>query len=417
VSTDLSLGSSSVSYTNAASISAVSTDAPESAAVANAYSQAVIEWSRAQQRARIDQSVAALSENLKSYTTAESRRSSEYLLLAQSLQNLRVLGLAVTSEFQVLVPATAPTAAFAPRPVRSAIVALSGSLLAAIALVLLFEVFSTRPHGRSDVTEALGLPIVGVIPEVSKRAMSSGKLITMTDPDAGASEALRLLRSNLDYVNVHDVSSLLVTSCVAGEGKSTTVCNLAVTLAMAGKKVVVVDGDMRKPRVHEYFGLANDTGLSSVIAGTAQLADALQPVDLPAPGQRRKGDGGSPPDSGPASARPRHLVVLTSGPHPPDPGELVASREFGAVMAGLRKSSVEFIIVDSPALLEVGDAAAMSAQMEGLLMVVDADKVGRPMLHEVRDLLAPLPCHKLGVVLVRAKDGRSGYGHYGHYGV
>jgi len=224
------------------------------------------------------------------------------------------------------------------------------------------------------------------------------------------------LRSSLDYVNVDGLSSLLVTSCVAGEGKSTTVCNLAVTLAMAGKKVVVVDGDVRKPHVHEYFGVANDIGLSSVVAGTVKLADAFRPIDLPALAQQRQGNGSSPPDPRPASSGPHRLVVLTSGPRPPDPGELVASREFAAVMAYLHKSSVEFIIVDSPALLEVGDAAAMAADVEGLLMVVDADKVGRPMLQEARDLLATLPCHKLGVVLVRAKGGRSGYGHYGHYG-
>lgn len=414
VSAELNQGSGAGAYSSAAIISAVSASAAESAAVANAYALAVIEWSKHQQLARVKQVEEATSASLKTFQSPESRRSADYIVLAQHLQNLRILASTVAGQFQVLVAATAPTAPFAPRPKRSAILGFGGGLFVGVALALIFAVSSTRVRGRHDVTEALGLPIVGVIPDVPNESLKLGRLITLTDPGAAASEALRLLRSSLDYVNVDHVTSLLVTSCVAGEGKSTTVCNLAVTLAMAGKKVVVVDGDLRKPRVHEYFGVANDIGLSSLVAGTVELADALKRVDLPVPGQGQPGDGGSPPDASPASSEPHRLLVLTSGPRPPDPGELVASGRFATVMAGLHKSGVEFIIVDSPALLEVGDAAAMAAEVEGLLMVVNADRVGRPTLHEARDLLARLPCRKLGAVLVRAKSGRSGSGYYGY---
>ncbi len=384
VSAQLSQASSTSSYSSAAIISAVSTSAAETAVVANAYAEAVVAWSRDQQLARVKQAEAATSDALRAFQTPKSKRSADYLLLAQRLQNLRVLASTVTGQFHVLLPATVPAAPFAPRPKRSAILGFAGGLFVGVVLALILSVASTRVRGRQEVTEALGLPIVGVIPDVPDKSLNGSRLIALADPSDAASEALRLLRSNLDYVNVDDVSSLLVTSCVAGEGKSTTVCNLAVTLAMAGHRVVVVDADLRRPRVHEYFGITNDVGLSDVVAGTAQLADALRPIELPAPAPFRRSKGGATPGQSRAASRPHRLVVLTSGPRPPDPGELVASKRFAAVIAGLHKASVEFIIVDSPAFLKVGDAAAMAATIQGLLMVVDTDKVRRPMLQEAR---------------------------------
>ena len=414
VSTTLNSGSASGGTSNAATIAAVSTDAAESAAVANAYAEAVVGWSRTQLLARVRQAEAATADRLKTFKSAKSKRSTLYRDLAQRLGDLRALASTVTGQFQVLVPAMVPTAPFAPRPVRSAIVAFGGGLFAAIALVLLFEAVSTRVRGRRQVGEALGLPIVGVVPEASNRDLKRGKLITLAKPESSAAEALRLLRANLDYVNVDDVSSLLVTSCRDGEGKSTMVCNLAATLAMGGKRVVVVDGDLRKPSVHDYFGLSNEVGLSSVVAGEAKLADVLRPIDLPLPVRSTWGDNGSQPSAPLSSSRTHRLVVLTSGPLPPDPGELVASKRFGAIIKELKASSVDFVIVDSPALLEVGDAAAMAAQVEGLMMVVDVDKIARATLREAKDLLRPLPCHKLGAVLVRVRRGRPGYSYDGH---
>ncbi len=412
ISTSLSQGTTSTGYSSAAIISAAGANARESATVANAYAAAVTEWSADQQLARVEQAEAATVNSLKTFKTAASRRSAEYIVLAQRLANLRTLAPAVTGQYQVLVPATAPSAPFAPRPKRSAMVGFGGGLFAAVALVLLFEAFSTRVRGRQEVGEVLGLPIVGVIPEISIGDLKNGKLVTMGRPESAAAEALRLLRSNLDYVNVDDVSSLLVTSCLAGEGKSTLVCNLAATLAMAGKRVVVVDGDLRKPRVHDYFGLSNEAGLTDVIAGQAKLADVLRPIDLPSPNRGSLGGDGSRPDGSPTSSRSNRLVVLTSGPLPLDPGELVASGRFGAVVKDLQNSNVDFVFVDSPALLEVGDAAAMAAQVEGLVFVVNVEKVDRPTLQEARQLLAPLPCDKLGAVLVRGKGRRGGYGYY-----
>jgi len=187
------------------------------------------------------------------------------------------------------------------------------------------------------------------------------------------------------------------------------VCNLAVTMVMAGKKVVVVDGDLRRPRLHEYLNVSNDVGLSSVAAGTVSLAEAVRAVDLPSTLRDSKDGDGSNPDGTVRRAVERRLVVLTAGPPVVDPGGLVASGQFGAIIRGLQTAKVDFVIVDSPALLEVGDAAAMASHVEGLIVVVSLDRARRSTLSEARDVLAPLPCKKIGAVLVRAKQRRGRY--------
>jgi len=108
----------------------------------------------------------------------------------------------------------------------------------------------------------------------------------------------------------------------------------------------------------------------------------------------------------------RRLVVLPAGPRVPDPGELVASQRFGDILRELRSATVDLVIVDSPALMEVGDAAAMAAQIEALVMIVDLDMAHHSTLVEMRHLLAPLPCKKLGAILVKTKGRTSGYGYY-----
>jgi len=389
-------------------VSATSASARDAAAVANAYAQAVVTWRKAQQLDRVALAERAVRAKLSGFTSGVSRRTTDYIMLKQNLQNLKLLEMTVSGDFQLVTPAAAPVVPFAPQPGRSGALGMGVGLLAGVGLAFLFNQLTTKVRGQREAGEVLGLPVVGSLPEIPRRALKDGRLIALTHPSGRSAEALRLLRSNLDYVNVDDVSSLLVTSALADEGKSMTVCNLAVTMAMAGKKVVVVDGDLRRPRVHEYFGLPNDVGLSSVAAGDVTLAEALKTVDLP-PTLRPGGDNGSRPDAAARARNARRLVVLTSGPFVPDPGELVASKRFGSIIRELQTASVDFVIVDSPALMEVGDAAAMAAQVEGLVMVVSLDKARHTTLVEARHLLAPLPCKKLGAILVRAKSGPSGY--------
>jgi Mrp family chromosome partitioning ATPase len=149
------------------------------------------------------------------------------------------------------------------------------------------------------------------------------------------------------------VRSLAVTSCIQGEGKSITVANLAITMALAGKKVVVVDADLRRPRQHKLLAHADQHGLSTVASGRSTLTESLVPIEL----QPQTGDG-SRDDfavwaSG-AHSRSR-IYVLPSGPIPPNPGEIVTSRRFATIIAELEKEA-DLVLVDTPAMLAVGES-------------------------------------------------------------
>jgi Mrp family chromosome partitioning ATPase len=237
-------------------------------------------------------------------------------------------------------------------------------------------------------------------------------VVTLSEPDGHAAEAFRLVRTNLDFMSVDaDVRSLLVTSSVQGEGKSVTVANLAVAMALAGKKVVIVDGDLRRPRQHQYFGLANDHGVSTVTTEQGSLASAIQKVELTGAASGANGvDFAQWASGGEAMSR---LYVLTSGPLPPNPGEIVASRRFAGLIEALL-GEADIVLVDSPALLAVGDTAALASKVDGLVFLADMHVATKPMLQQAAEQLAKLPCEPLGII-VRTEHERGRGRYYSTY--
>lgn len=415
-------------------VTATSGNARESAAVATAYAQGIAEWRKAQQLDRVNTAIDAVKASLTGYSTDASRRTTEYLTLKQQLADLQLLGTTATGDFKLISPGETPTTPSAPKPKQAAAVGLGVGLLVGIGLAFLLDPLTSRVRGKREAAEVLGLPVLGSIPEIDRNRLKEGPLVALTDSGGRTAEALRLLRSNLDYMNADNSSSILVTSALAGEGKSTTICNLAITMAMAGKRVVLVDGDLRRPRVHEYFGLANKAGLSSVAMGSVPVEEALIQVDLSpvrraaaavpstlaagqVAGERRQvvrmtRSGGTRPKVESRVVGERTLHILPAGPWVPDPGEVVASRRFGEIIQALQETKADVVLIDSPALMEVGDAAAMAAQVEALVVVVDITKAHHSTLLEMRDLLALMPCTHLGAILVKTKARSSGHGYY-----
>ncbi len=214
-------------------------------------------------------------------------------------------------------------------------------------------------------------------------------------PRSPIAEAYRVLRTNIQFGSVDKpVRSLLVTSVDSMEGKSTTVANLAVVMAQAGKRVVIVDADLRRPTQHKYFELPNDRGLTTALLdGQTPVCDHLQATGLD------------------------NLYLLSSGPLPPNPAELLGSQRMGQVIEELAKQA-DVLVFDSPPLLAVTDAALLARQLDGTLVVVDAGGTRRGSVARAFDALRASGAHVLGAALNRIIPARSGYYHsyyYYHY--
>lgn len=207
-------------------------------------------------------------------------------------------------------------------------------------------------------------------------------LITITNPRSPASEAYRTLRTNLSFYSLDEpLQTLVVTSPAPDEGKSTTVANLAVTIAQGGRHTILVDCDLRRPSLHEHFGLRNDQGLTTaVLDETTQLH--LQDTTV------------------------ENLSLLSSGPKPPNPADLLGSRHFDRVLDQL-KEQADMVLLDAPPVLGVTDAAVLGAKTDGVLLVVRAGKTRRDHAERARDLLERARVRIVGVTLTNAPQIKS----------
>ncbi len=407
-------GGSVAATSNVVRITATSEDPELAAAAANAYAASYVTYRKETVKTQILGVIEAIRAKLATYQGA-ARQSTDFLVLQQRLQDLQLLRTTATGNFRVLVPATVPDSPFSPRPLLNALLGLAVGLLLGIGLAFLLEQFDTRVRRTDEVAAILRQPILGRIPRISHQLLTEGAVVAIKHPDGPVAESFRMVRTNLEFLAVDQpMRSVLVTSCVQGEGKSVAVANLAVTLTMTGKKVVVVDADLRRPRQHEYFGLTNERGLSTVASGRDKLFDTLVPVDV-----AHFQNGQATPDFSAwaegTDARSR-LYVLPSGPIPPNPGEIVASQRLSAIIDQLAFEA-DIVLVDTPAMLPVGDTSAIAPKVDGLIFLVDMHVIKKPQLVTAAEQLARLPVRMLGaVVRVDGAGGRyaASYGGYGY---
>ena len=212
-------------------------------------------------------------------------------------------------------------------------------------------------------------------------------LISLRDPRAPASEAYRTLRTNIQFSSLDKaLHTLLATSTAPDEGKSTTLANLAVTMAQAEQRVILVDCDLRRPTLHTLFGLNNDAGLTSMILSQDDVPP-LQETGVPG------------------------LRLLASGPLPPRPADILGSRRMEAVIARLR-AEADIVLFDTPPVVAVTDAAVLATKVDGVLLVFQAGKTSRDRARRAREMLEKVKANIIGVVLNNAEVDQ-GYGYYG----
>jgi polysaccharide biosynthesis transport protein len=297
-----------------------------------------------------------------------------------------------------------------PKTLRNGALGLVLGLVLGLALVFLWEALETRARTAEEVSARLGgLPLLGRLPRPPKRLRRAEKLVMLEEPASVRAEAFRTLRANLDFMTLDsDVRTIMVTSALEQEGKSTTLANLAVAFARAGKRVVLVDLDLRHPVLARFFGLAGP-GLTQVALGHIPLEEALTQIvvtDAPTPRRRvalrRRGGNGN-------GHLTRELVgvleVLPSGPIPPDPGEFVSSPALGKILLALRERA-DVVLVDAPRALRVGDVIALSSRVDGIVVVTRA-KVRRQTLAELSRLLAMVRTPVLGLVVTDEGEGEA----------
>ncbi|MGH2883791.1 MAG: CpsD/CapB family tyrosine-protein kinase, partial [Solirubrobacteraceae bacterium] len=236
----------------------------------------------------------------------------------------------------------------------------------------------------------------------------------------------RMLRTNVEFAALgKDVQTIMVTSALEKEGKSTTMANLAVALARSGKRVVLVDLDLRRPFIDRFFDLGGHSGVTNIAVGHVSVGEALVPMVLRPVLGANGADASVVTSSGQvkmvANGNGKHgtgsLSVLATGPIPPDPGEFVGTPQLAAILDELR-SQADVILIDAPPLFHVGDGLTLSSKADAVIVVTRMEVMRRPMLTELKRLLDTMPANKLGFVVTGAEaeeDYGYGYGGYHYY--
>lgn len=222
--------------------------------------------------------------------------------------------------------------------------------------------------------------------------MNSKSLITLNEPQSMVTESYKMFRTNLNYKNIDQENKvILFTSTSSEEGKTTSIANTAISIAQTGKKVLLIECDLRKARIHELFNLPQGPGLTNLLADKKVLADVVQPMkDI------------------------LNLHILTSGPLPPDPSEMLSSRTFEKIVEGA-KAEYDMILIDAPPVLSVTDAAILSKLVDGVILIVAMKETKKEAVKKARKALLQVGANILGVLITKAEMKKSSY--YYYYGV
>ena len=314
---------------------------------------------------------------------------SQVKMLETRLAELKLRQIAQPHPIQILNHAGLNTAPIRPKRPMIILMSMLAGLFLGACFALLAEFMDDRVNSPDDARRILSVPALGYIPRIDKEDQ---RMLTSQKAGGSLLESYRVLRSNVRFAAVGEpLRVIMVTSTAPGEGKSVTAANLAIAMALDGKKVILVDCDLRRPTVHEKFGIRGTPGLTNVLVGAMDVDLALQDTEV------------------------ENLKLLASGPIPPNPAELLNSRAFEVVQDQL-KERADVVILDSPPCLSVADAQVLAANVDGLIYVVQLGSTRKSALKHGNELLKQAHAKILGVVYNKVQvGGRNNDYYYGYY--
>jgi non-specific protein-tyrosine kinase len=301
---------------------------------------------------------------------------------------------------RVLFPGYLPTRPSSPNHSKTGAIALLAGLALGVGAAFLKERLDDRLDGRAGLESIFGASVLAVVPRSSQwRKASEAYLATESDPHSVVSEAYRTLRTGLLFAaSQREIKTVLITSAQAGEGKTATTANLGVVLAQAGKRVIIVSADLRKPRLNNFFSTRAPKGLTNVLAGECRATEALVPV----------------------SAAASNLRLLPSGPIPGNPAELLGSEAMRKLIAELR-GAADFILIDVAPILAVADGMTLAPMVDSVLFIADAAQATGGGIQQARSQLDQVNARVVGAVLNNFDSSKSRgysvaapYTHYRH---
>ncbi|MGH7015906.1 MAG: GumC family protein [Caulobacteraceae bacterium] len=334
-----------------------------------------------------------------------SKRSIEYAILQREVDTNRALydgllqrykavgaaGGATINNISIIDRAVPPSRASSPKPVFDLGLALIAGLVAGVILAFARESLDLKLRRSADVEARLGLPLLAAVPALEGALDPAAALV---DPKSPLSESYQSLRSTLQFSTSEGFpASLVVTSPKSGDGKSTTVLALAANLASLGRRLLVIDADLRGPSLHRLFNLPNRSGLSNILVGQAGFEETIQAASI------------------------EGLSVITAGPPPPNPAELLAGRRFERLLAEAAEA-FELVLLDSPPIMGLADAPMIASAAAGVLVVIEAGRTSFAEARGASDRLERARAHGLGVALTKfdARKAECGYGYDYSYG-
>jgi succinoglycan biosynthesis transport protein ExoP len=296
-----------------------------------------------------------------------------------------------TNYISVVEPATVPNAPIGPKTRTNVLLAAVVGVMLGAGFAFLIEYLDDTLKSPDDVVQALGLSPLGAISRIDGKSYED-KLVAAIHPRSPISEAYRILRTNIQFSAVDKpLGTLLVSSPNPIEGKSITLANLGVVMAQAGLSAILVDSDLRRPVLHKIFDLPNKEGLTTALLdGEFNLDGRLQTTQV------------------------ENLKVLTSGPLPPNPSELLGSQKMKVLIESL-KGKADVVLFDSPPTLVVTDAAVLAGQVDGVFLVADAGHTRREMAWRAKEDLLKVGANVLGAVLNKLSPRGAGYYYYYYY--